>query len=292
MKKLIIHILAAFIPNKVKRKAFRRKYLFRWVHDCTNEDIRDMTNNLCRKLTLIKNDDIWTLPNGIKFFCPLYPWDLIQDIIVNSHNFYEHDTLIKLREYIPKNAVILDIGANIGNHSVFWAAEGAEKIHSFEPIKQTFGILCKNIEINGFNKIITPHNIGLGDKSSGGEIMRSLAVNIGGTQIRSIEESNQYSLRIDRLDDMDLSLDKIDFIKIDVENFELKTLAGMKKTLEKYKPIVFIESYEFGGNYPILKNFESNAPKVKEFFKALGYAAPVRFEPFDWLFVYAADKDE
>lgn len=291
MKKLIIHILAAFIPNKAKRKAFRKKYLFRWVHECTNEDIKDMTNALCRKMTLLKNDDVWTLPVGVKLYCPLYPWDLIQEVIVNTHNFYEYDTLIMLRKYIPKNAVILDIGANIGNHSVFWAAEGAVKIHSFEPIKETYGMLCKNIEINGFGEIIVPHNIGLGNQRSSGEIMRGFAVNIGGTLIHQTKEDRKYSLQIERLDDIDLGLDKIDFIKIDVENFELKTLAGMKKTLLRYKPILFIESYEIGEGYPILKGFESNAPKVKSFLKELGYTSPVRFEPYDWLFVYPSDKD-
>jgi FkbM family methyltransferase len=288
MKKFFIHLLAVFIRDKNRRKIFRNRHISR-VHLATNEDLHNITDEICRKMSLIKEDNIWTLPNGIKLYCPLYPWDLIQGSIVNTHNFFEYDTLVKLRKFIPPKAVILDIGGNIGNHSVFWASEGASKIHCFEPVKETYRMLCKNIEINGLAEIIIPHNVGLGGENSSGEIARSCSTNIGETLIQTSIGYNSYSLQIERLDDMDLGLDRIDFVKIDVENFELQTLAGMRKTLEKYRPAVFIESYESGGEYYIPKGFVSNAPKVKEFFKCLGYSAPLRFEPYDWLFVFSAD---
>jgi FkbM family methyltransferase len=242
------------------------------IYHKIDENFSKTANVLARKMTLIKNDDVWTLPNGIKLYCPLYPWDLIQEIIVNTHNFFEYSILTELRKYIPKGAVILDIGANIGNHSVFWGSAAA-KIHSFEPIRESYRMLCKNIELNELSGVITPHNIALGDESSFGEILKARANNIGGTEVQPTLQEDCRSFRIERLDDIDLGVERIDFVKIDVEWYELKTLAGMRKTLEKYRPLVFIES------------FDVNITKVKEFFNELGYIEPIAFIEFNYLFL-------
>jgi FkbM family methyltransferase len=277
VRKFLVHLIAAFIPDSAKRKAFRNKYIysseFKILHNI-DENLSKTTNNLARKMTLIKNDDVWTLQNGIKLYCPLYPWDFIQEIIVNTDNFFEYSILTQLRKYIPKGAIILDIGANIGNHSIFWGSAAA-KIHSFEPIRESYRMLCKNIELNRLSEVITPHNIALGDESSFGEILKAKAINIGATEVQSTLQGDRYSFRIERLDDIELGVERIDFVKIDVERYELKTLAGMRKTLEKYRPAVFIES------------FEVNTTKVVEFFNELGYIEPIAFIDSNWLFLPA-----
>ena len=268
------------------RKALRRKLLPRLPWPPALGNATNSTNDICLKMSLVNNGDVWTLPNGIKIYVPLYPWDSIQKTIVNEHQFFEQDILNALRSYIPDQAVILDIGANIGNHSLFWATLlNAKTIHAFEPLQETYRMLVRNIEINELENVIIPHNIGLGDKSSSGEIAAQDANNIGGTSIKESGASNRYALKIERLDDIDLGETKIDFCKIDVEGYELKTLAGMKETLRKYKPVVFIEAFEEGKGHPIPKGCEANAPKVKDFFRNLGYDAPLFFAPYNWLFV-------
>lgn len=210
---------------------------------------------------------------GIRIYCPFFPWDLIQKLIVNENTFFEIEILERLDVYIPPDAVILDIGANIGNHSLYWAGIcKANKIYAFEPLPQIYSILQRNIEINDFNNIITPYNIGLGNTHSVGRINTVVKNNIGGT---SIIESERYGgLQIERLDDINLPLEKLDFIKIDVEGFEIKTLEGAVQTIQRFHPPVFVES------------FPDNIAHVKEFFAALGYNPAIPYPCHNYLFLY------
>jgi FkbM family methyltransferase len=235
---------------------------------------------LCRKMSLIKNDDIWMLPCGVKFYLPLYPYgSYIQKNIADTADFAYRKDLDFLAQYVPDNAVILDIGANIGNHSLFWASgivgTPAKRIHAFEPVPATYQMLLRNISINDFGNVITPYNFGLGDESQNGTIRKSPADNIGGASIKEYggRERHRFIFRIERLDDFDLAEDRIDFVKIDVEGFELKALAGMKNTLAQHHPVVWIES------------FSANSPQTISFFNELGgYKEPVKSND-DWLFL-------
>jgi FkbM family methyltransferase len=238
---------------------------------------------LCRKMSLAQNEDIWTLPCGVKFYLPLYPYSsFVQKAIADNHDFAYRKDLNFLAQYIPDDAVILDVGANIGNHSLFWASgiagAPAKRIHAFEPVPATYQMLLRNITINDFGDVIIPHNIGLGDESRNGVIERSPSENIGGASIQEYAGGcgiNRFVFRIERLDDIDLGEDRIDFVKIDVEGFELKTLSGMKNTLIKHHPVVWVES------------FPRHAPQVIAFFNEIGgYKEPVKSK-YDYLFLPA-----
>lgn len=211
---------------------------------------------ICHKLSL-KNDI--ALCQNVRFYVPNYPCDYIQREIVENNRFYEEDLLKFLDNYIPNNAIIFDIGANIGNHSMYWAVKrNAEKIYAFEPVNETFNTLCKNIEINNLEKIITPMNIGLSNEHSNAEIIFYDYTNIGGTGLRQTNAGN-LGIKLEALDSLDLSLDRIDFMKIDVEGHEVKTLKGSINTIKKFKPTIFIESIDPHFN------------EVKEIMKDLGY---------------------
>ena len=163
---------------------------------------------------------------------------------------------------------------------------GAKKVHAFEPIPQTYAMLLKNITLNRLEQTIIPHNIGLGDDSSSGEIFLHYADNIGGTSMKKSATCNNYSLKIHALDDIDLGEEKIDFVKIDVENLELQALAGMKNTLQKYRPVVFIESFESGHGYDLPEKYDPNAPKVRDFFREFGgYDDGITTDYMNWLFI-------
>jgi len=207
-----------------------------------------------------------------KFYVPNYPIDYIQSVIVNYKTFYENDILEELKSYIKKNSIILDIGANIGNHSIYWAKKtDAKRIYSFEPVHDTFKILKKNIEINGLIDKVKIFNIGLSDEKINGSITNYFPDNIGATQIKQDSNGN---LLLDKLDNIKLGEDTIDFIKIDVEGHELYALQGARETLITFKPIIFIEI------------FEVNQIKVHEFLENLGYRLEKRFDGSNYLYIF------
>jgi FkbM family methyltransferase len=131
-------------------------------------------------------------------------------------------------------ATALDIGANIGNHGLFFS-DRFKKVHCFEPSKRTFSILKINAEL--VNNIEC-HNVGL--SSSNREATLQLdQMNVGGASVSDTGKGESILLK--RLDDLDLGSDDIKLVKIDVEGHEFDALLGAKKTIEKHAPIILFE---------------------------------------------------
>mgnify|MGYP003571296666 CR=1 FL=1 len=221
-----------------------------------------INNELSRKASMINN--VWQF-NNTKVFVPNYPIDFIQKMIVNNNDYYEADVLLELDNYIPENSVILDLGANIGNHTLYWlisSKRNIQKVHSFEPVKTTFEILSKNIELNNLQSKAVLYNVGLFDKETKAEIFKYIIGNIGGT---SLKEEQNGDIVLKRLDDIEFNEEHIDFMKIDVENLEFQLLNGAKNLIDKYKPMIFVES--FNDYYKDINKFliDRDYELIKEF---------------------------
>ena len=240
----------------VSKKLNKRKKDSRYLHKKTYKGMK-----------------IWDF-ESVKFCLPNYPQDLIQNHIISQNDYFEGNILRKLDKFIPEGATILDIGANIGNHTVYWAMQDKiKKVYSFEPLKETFKMLEKNIEINDLEEKVVLFNIGLSDEETSAKISHFNKTNIGGT---SIEKTADGSLVVNKLDNIKINEDRIDFVKIDVEGHEIKVLNGAKETFLKYKP-----------NYVFIESFSDNFPKVKEILEGYGYRLtdfPV--EASNYLFEY------
>ena len=161
--------------------------------------------------------------------------DYIGKLIKNSKGYYEEELLVNFIDYIPFNAVIYDIGANIGNHTVFFSKYvKPKKIISFEPSKELFEILKKNIQINDINNAQLI-NSAVGEKEDKG-VLNFNAVNSGASDVNVTENGDIQIVKID-----DLELESPDFIKIDVEGFEYLALKGMDKVLLEKGPLLWVE---------------------------------------------------
>lgn len=210
--------------------------------------------------------------NLAKFYVPNYPTDLIQSEIADNGTFFEIDLLKELQPYIKKNAVILDIGANIGNHSVYWGLKAdAKRIYSFEPVQDTFNTLKKNIEINELTDKVKIFNIGLSSEKIGGRVSYYDPKDIGRTTVKQDSDGN---LLLDKLDNIQIEEDSVDFVKIDVEGHELAVFQGARETLLKYKPIIFVEI------------FRHKKPKVHEYLTDLGYRLEKTFPYGNYLYIF------
>lgn len=226
-------------------------------------------DDIRRKLSM--KDDIWR-NNDTLFYVPNYPFDLIQQTIVNEETYYDIKNLKAIYKLIPKDAYILDVGANIGNHSLYFATEcKAKKIYAFEPIPTTFSILKKNIELNHLENIISPFNVGLSSKATSGIIKKYSMENIGAT---IVEQSKDGNLALARLDDVDLSaFERIDFLKIDIEGHEIEMLKGAMETLKRFKPTIYIET------------FKNNQTEVFGILENLGFQNIARFDGDNFVFI-------
>lgn len=204
------------------------------------------------------NDSIYSIVykgQKINFYLP-YSNDFIEKVIYSTNNFYEVQMLEDVKKRLGKNKIIIDVGANIGNHTVFFANVcKAKRLYSFEPQPNVFKILKKNVLINKYNKNVKLFNMGLGENQGYANIDVVNKDNLG---MSKLKKDNSGTVEINRLDDIisNIEKNKIDMIKIDVEGMGLEVLKGSQKLLTKDKPIIYIEA-ETEEEFKIITNFLS-----------------------------------
>ena len=83
----------------------------------------------------------------------------------NPHDIVSVAVVFLQKDYgtVDRQSVVMDIGANIGTFALFAAQCGASKVFAFEPNKEAYGVLCKNIKDNNFDDVIHPFNCAISD---------------------------------------------------------------------------------------------------------------------------------
>jgi FkbM family methyltransferase len=168
------------------------------------------------------------------------------DWIVYYYGAYEQDELELMRSLVAGHpAVALDIGANVGHHSLYMASFCAQ-VHAFEPYEEVAGAIDEKIRRNGLRHVHV-HRVGLSDRQQVLDFFAPQGVNTGtGSFVATHEVQNNTmigQLRVVNADDCiaSLLLPRIDLVKIDVEGFELSVLRGLPETLRRHRPIVMLE---------------------------------------------------
>ena len=216
-----------------------------------------------------KNDYVVQLPNiHSLFYLPFIKTDEIQYDIYFSKDYYVRKSLDfianqwhngLIREVV-RSKTMLDIGSNIGNHTLYFINEcGARFVYCFEPASDTFRILKRNIKVNHLENKTILFNVGVGCKSGEAIIASSKDKNTAYTKIAVSEEGN---IKVVSIDELSLA-ETVGFVKIDVEGFELEVIKGMQGTLKKDKPIVMIEIWN--------DNFE----EINRIMHSLGYKVDI-----------------
>lgn len=201
----------------------------------------------------------------------------------------EHKNLIcdpHLFEWLlPKLAGVKrvwDVGAFIGDHTAaYLTIPGVEKVHAFEPNPDAFYCLDRNI---GTGENRSCWNIAASDRRE--RLSFETAPNAGASRLK---ETGKAKVTAYALDDFMRDSPPPDFIKLDVEGWELRALAGMKKTLEAAHPIVFTEV----NNAALEANGQSHETLFNFFFdlgykasKIRPYTAQLTDPQYDVLFTY------
>ncbi len=184
---------------------------------------------------------------------------------------YESEMQI-IPKIISNPKTIIDIGANYGTYSFFLSKLYPQaKIFAFEPATGSYNILKKIIRRFNLNNVI-PIKKGLGSKEETKEIITpmhyTIIAYIGNKNMQKNKEDDSEEIEITTLDNFvkKNKIQRIDFIKCDVEGFELSVFKGAKKTLRKFKPVVFVEIEERH-----TKKYKINPQDVLDFFKNIGY---------------------
>jgi FkbM family methyltransferase len=160
---------------------------------------------------------------------------------------FEPNTVDIFSQLCRRDSRVLDVGSNIGMTALALSQICPDgKIVAIEPLPRTFQYLTRNVAKSGASNVKT-YNFALGS-AEGSVLMQGHPSNFACSFVAdsySIPTSDHFSQQVPvkRLDDVfpQLSLDRLDLLKIDVEGFELEVLAGAAETLNIYKPIIFME---------------------------------------------------
>ena len=159
----------------------------------------------------------------------------------DAYEYYDSKMLFKLSN---ESSVIFDIGANLGWYSIFLALKDPDKrIFSFEPIPETFRVLNRNIALNKVQNIQTI-NVALSNEEKEIQMFYSPSLT-GASSFKNLQENVTHTTlaKTKTLDDFIHSseIDGMDFLKCDVEGAELLVVEGGLESIEKFKPILFLE---------------------------------------------------
>lgn len=177
------------------------------------------------------------------------------DFAVYLLGAHERSTIATYRRIVPVGGTVLDIGANVGTHTLPLAdIVGSDgKVVAAEPTVFALAKLKRNLELNpGLSERVTVVHAMLGE-SPGGNVPNTLPSSWPLDQsgdihplMRSREQSTQGACMttVDALR-QSLSLGKVDFVKLDVDGFEVAVLRGARATLAECRPRIVMELAEY-----------------------------------------------
>lgn len=193
-----------------------------------------------------------------------------------STGSFDHQEMVLLRNLagaLPEGAVILDIGANIGVNTLVMASACAGRggtVHAFEPQRLVFQMLCGNVALNSLDNV---HCLNKAVGKAAGRIAipkldYNMCASFGSLELGraqrepigqnpTIDGPGTEEAEVCTVDGMDFP--RVDLVKMDVEGMELDALAGARRTLERFRPALFIEW------------IKSDVDALRAFLDGLGY---------------------
>jgi FkbM family methyltransferase len=182
---------------------------------------------------------------------------------------------IAIEKIVKENFICFDIGANIGHLSILMGKKAKNGlVISIEPSPRIFSYLLDNIQINKLKNVI-PLNIAISEENGIKEFFTfTYADDQSALVINKNWKSEKYKVATLRLDELIkiLGINKIDFLKIDVEGAELLILKSLGKDTDKVKYVWFefneenYRKFNYGGEEIIdfLKNHDFSLYRLNE----------------------------
>jgi FkbM family methyltransferase len=171
--------------------------------------------------------------------------DPIDSLCLSIDEDFEKEETRVIREHVHEGDVVIDIGANIGFHTLEFARLVGKRgrVYAFEPDPNNFKILTQNILQNHYQNVKT-ENVAVMDAK--GKIKLFLCEDNHGDH-RSFDSGDGRKFTLIKGVKLDEYFDtvkiKIDFIKIDIQGSEFRALKGMEKIIMKQKKLKLMTEF-------------------------------------------------
>src|SRR3989338_8059465 len=176
--------------------------------------------------------------------------DPVDSLRLSTRGRYEQFITEIMAKEIKAGDVVVDIGANIGYHTLSLARlVGKEgKVYAFEPHPDNFALLKKNLEVNGYTNVIAEQKavsdrkqrlklyLATGHRTTTHSLVHNRYTGESYIEVEAIALSEYFK---DKLKDKP----RINFIKMDVEGEEHQAVLGMRRLLQQNKTIKIITEF-------------------------------------------------
>ena len=189
------------------------------------------------------------------------------------------DEAFVLGQVISPGDLVVDVGANIGTHTVFFGKRVGEKgvVVAFEPQRLAYQTLCGNVALNGLTNVTC-------FMSAVGAARGTVTVpmldprhvqNFGAVKAVAGPAKDARAEVVDLVTIDELALQRCALIKVDVEGMETKVVAGAKDTIARCRPALFLENDTVERSREVLEAVE--AVGYKAYWQIAGYFSPKNF---------------
>lgn len=207
---------------------------------------------------------------GKEFFFTHFVGDYIPGKMAEKKQFYESPFLNLLARLHQPRKLIVDGGANIGNHTIFFAGVIGAQVIAFEPQPFNSAFLVANVHLNRLESKVDIRKIALGAQPGRASLVQAMSGNHGSyTADAALVKRNDGDPQPVVAFDVDVSTldaelahydNAISIIKLDLEGMELDALRGATSIIAKNLPVIAVECFT-----------RSMYQRIKEFLSAFDY---------------------
>ncbi len=157
-----------------------------------------------------------------------------------SSGFYEAALLAHIRAVLERPGVVIDVGAHVGNHTVFFSAVLRRQVLAFEPNPLVFPLLARNVAASPSATRVTLLEAAAGASAGWGAMVSGCPVeNTGMQRVDPNAPGCALVLPIDSVLPRDAA---VALMKLDVEGCEPLALTGALETIRAQRPLIAMEA--------------------------------------------------
>ncbi|TVQ63304.1 MAG: FkbM family methyltransferase [Spirulina sp. DLM2.Bin59] len=186
----------------------------------------------------------------LNFLLAQYP--LLYQKILQKRKQANFEKLLFL-SVIQRGDIVIDAGANRGYYTTLFShiVGHSGQVHGFEPVPLTFKLLTQTLQNEQVFANVIPNNCALGDQA--GEAVLYLPDQDDGQASmrqghqtgswKTVQQVQAYTCILKTLDHYCQNWPRLDFMKCDVEGAELLVIKGGSETIQKHRPMIYVELF-------------------------------------------------
>ena len=198
----------------------------------------------------------------------------VMQAVSRNDGYYEPNVMQFISTVVGRGSTCLDVGANVGILTCLIAERcGPGRVYAFEPSAQNCQWLRTNVEANGCSNVTVEQSAVY--SAAGVVDLHGHAEHPGGGFITETgaTDKSRATVRAVTIDDFvaTAGVQRIDFIKVDVEGSELHALDGAQRTIERDRPVIVVECNPVALRRFQRQSVEALFGRLKSLYGTLGY---------------------